>query len=329
MSAKKTVLAALLLGSFGVAMAAGIEGDSSNVNLVEPGLSDLIPFGGGKPGLKFYNAETGTLSTSINLENGPIKHIRIKHGSSYHWLTGNETGTPTAINGNNANANVDGTQNAKYLKASDVNPVMGWFITDPLGQVWYEKRANNTEVYSVRQMAELSGGGIQAMAPRFGGLVMAKVPNLPADTAVYFGEWAPRADGAMVQNSTDLNMNSDQRTVWYVGENPTSNMPTLVNAQYDVLGVNKHVPGQNDFYSGVLTANYGTSSGNLSGNISRGSDVIDFAGTKVYSGGNFSNTNNPSNTIRGQFYGNGAEALAGIVNRDGVANDVAFGGKKR
>lgn len=326
MSMKKTVLAALLLGLVGTASAGSIKGDSSPTGLVEAGSSDLIPFGWKDPGLKFNN--NGSWSKSINLEKGPIKHIRIKHGATTHWLTGAETGAPTAINGNNVNANVNGTLNPKYLEAKDVSPVMAWFIPDPLGQVWYENRAYGTEVYSVRQMAQLSDKGIQSLAPRFGGLVMAKVPNLPADGHVYFGEWAPRTPGAMVSNSTDLNMNSAQRTVWYVGENPTRNMPTLTNAEYDVLGINKHVPGQNDFYKGVLTANYGAGKNSLTGELKRAGDTLDFAGVNIYNNGEFRNT---SQSIKGQFYGDNAAALAGFADRgtSNVGDDIAFGGHKK
>lgn len=309
MSMKKTVLAALLLGVMGVASAADIKGGSSQTGLVKTEESSWLPFGSGDPGLKFNN--NGSWSTSINLEKGPIKYIRIKHNA-------------TAINGNNVNANVDGTLNPKHLYFSDVNPVIGWFVKDPLGQVWYENRAYGTEVYSVRQMAE----PLIPLAPKFGGLVMAKVPNLPADGHVYFGEWAPRAAGEAVSNSTDLNMNSAQRTVWYVGENPTRNMPTLTNAEYDVLGINKHVPGQNDFYKGVLTANYGAGKNSLTGELKRAGDTLDFAGVNIYNNGEFRNT---SQSIKGQFYGDNAAALAGFADRgtSNVGDDIAFGGHKK
>ena len=204
---------------------------------------------------------------------------------------------------------------------------MGWFSSEKLGQVWYEKRANNTEVFSVRQMAELSEKGLLKKAPKFGGMTFAKVPT--AATNVFFGEWAPRK-GNPPDNSTDLNMADGKRTVWYVGENPTTNMPNLVKAQYNVLGVNKHTPGQNDFYTGTLTANYGGSKGSLIGNLTRGSDSIDFAGTNINSRGIFDN-GKADEHISGRFYGSGAEALAGIVDRDGQAGvdrDIAFGGKR-
>ena len=292
----KTMLATVLLASFGIA-SAGIAGGSSNQAHVRDGESDIMPFGSGDPGLSLSN-DGNAFSFYVNLENGPVTKINRKFG-----------GTP--INGhNNWYGNADGTRN-------------------PLGQVWYEKRHNNTEVYSVRQMAELSSSGIAAKIPKFGGLVIAKVPGMPREGNVFFGEWAPRKNGTAPDNSTDLNMGSSQRTVWYVGENPTQNMPRLVNARYNVLGVNQHTPGRNDFYTGVLTANYGAGSGSLAGSISRPGDSVNFARTRIDHRGTFNNGEHAADKITGRFYGSGAEALAGIVDRAGVDKDIAFGGRKQ
>lgn len=318
---KQTLLAALLCGVFGVAAAApdGKYGSSSNLQNVEAGLSEPLPFGAGKAGLRFIS--DGHWSASINLQNGPVQHIRAKYND--------RNKTPIPINGTDPSANVNGTRNPQYLTLHDVVPILGnWFINPRLGQVWYENRAHNTEVYSVRQMAELSSSGIAAKIPKFGGLVIAKVPGMPREGNVFFGEWAPRKNGTAPENSTDLNMGSSQRTVWYVGENPTQDMPRLVNARYNVLGVNQHTPGRNDFYTGVLTANYGAGKNELSGTISRAGDSINFANTKIESSGKFDNHKNTEH-ITGRFYGNGAEALAGIVNRAGADKDVAFGGRRQ
>ena len=314
---KQTLLAAVLCGAFGVAAAEpGIKdyGGSSELKNVEPGQSDAIPFGAGKAGLRCVNG--GNWSASINLQNGPVQHIRAKYND--------RNKTPIPINGTDPSANVNGTRNPQYLTLHDVVPILGnWFINPRLGQVWYENRAHNTEVYSVRQMAN---SAIPA-APKLGGLVIAKVPGMGEGNNVFFGEWAPRK-GNPPQNSTDLNMGDSRRTVWYVGDNPTTNMPNLVNAQYNVLGVNKHTPGQNDFYTGVLTANYGTGSGSLTGTLSRPGDNINFAGTNIRSNGTFDN-GKANEHISGRFYGSGAEALAGIVDRTGVDRDIAFGGHKQ
>ena len=311
----KTMLATVLLASFGIA-SAGIAGGSSNQAHVRDGESDIMPFGSGDPGLSLSN-DGNAFSFYVNLENGPVTKINRKFG-----------GTP--INGhNNWYGNADGTRNPQHLRAADVFLPLSLFVREPLGQVWYEKRHNNTEVYSVRQMAELSSSGVAAKIPKFGGLVIAKVPGMPREGNVFFGEWAPRKNGTAPDNSTDLNMGSSQRTVWYVGENPTQNMPRLVNARYNVLGVNQHTPGRNDFYTGVLTANYGAGKNELSGSISRPGDSVNFADTKIQSDGSFNNGRYAADKITGRFYGGGAEALAGIVDRAGVDKDVAFGGRKQ
>ncbi|EEZ71258.1 Slam-dependent surface lipoprotein [Neisseria cinerea] len=312
---KKTLLAAVLCGVFGVAAAEpGIKdyGGSSELKNVEPGQSGVIPFGAGKAGLRFVNG--GNWSASINLQNGPVQHIRNKY---------NDGKNP--INGTDPYANVDGTRNSQYLMLRDVAPVIGWFYNPKLGQVWYENRHNNTEVYSVRQITEPK----LFFAPKFSGLVIAKVPGMSEGNNVFFGEWAPRA-GNPPKNSTDLNMADGKRTVWYVGDNPTQNMPVLSEATYNVLGVNKHTPGQNDFYTGVLTANYGAGKNTLEGSLSRPGDSVKFDGTNIRSNGTFDN-GKADERITGRFYGSGAEALAGIVDRDGQAGvdrDIAFGGKK-
>ena len=316
---KQTLLAATLCGVFGVAAAAP-EGGSSQTDIdkkpttVKPGESDSQPFGKGKAGLAFSTDNGHSWSNSINLENGPVKHIGIKYKQGTQKVP---------INGNNPYANVDGTRNPKHLRLGDVKPVVGWFYNPKLGQVWYENRHNNTEVYSVRQITEPK----LPFAPKFGGLVIAKVPGMGEGNNVFFGEWAPRK-GNPSDNSTDLNMADSKRTVWYVGDNPTRNMPKLVNAKYNVLGVNKHTPGRNDFYTGTLTANYGTGSGSLTGSISRPGDSVNFAGTNIRSNGTFDN-GKANEHITGRFYGNSAEALAGIVDRTGADKDVAFGGRKQ
>ena len=159
MKASQLTLAVLLTAAFGsAAHAANVEGGSSNPNLIEPKTSDSLPFGAGAAGIK---VSTGNgLSKSINLQAGPAQRIRNKYGNA-------------PINGGNQNANVNGTANPKYLQPGDINPIAGWFSKTKLAQVWYEKRANNTEVFSVRQMADPK----LPIAPKFGGMTFAKVPT--------------------------------------------------------------------------------------------------------------------------------------------------------
>lgn len=318
---KQTLLTVVLCGAFGVAAAAPDDtyyGNSSNRDNVRPSQSDAIPFDAGKAGLRFVNG--GNWSASINLQNGPVQHIRAKYND--------RNKTPIPINGTDPSANVNGTRNPQYLTLHDVVPILGnWFINPRLGQVWYENRAHNTEVYSVRQMAN---SAIPA-APKFGGLVIAKVPGMGEGNNVFFGEWAPRK-GNPPDNSTDLNMADGKRTVWFVGDNPTKNLGNLqiASADYHVVGINKHTPGKNDFYTGQVKAEFG-SKGVMSGSISRGDDKLSFDHTKInLKEGTFSSKNSANKEgIEGRFYGADAAALAGYATRgNGVGDDVAFGGKQ-
>lgn len=299
----KTLLAVTLMCSFGVASAATAIGGSSS-DSIKTGVSSILPFGAGKPGISING------SLSINLENGPIKHIRQKYGQ-------------TPMNAQPGD-NVNGLLNPKYLTLKDVNPVIGFFSNPVLGQVWYEQRAHNTEIYSIRQIAN----PIIPLAPKFGGLVVAKVPDLPAHTGVYFGEWAPRASNPSRGSDTNLNLASAERTVWYVGDNPTGNTTGLATATYDVVGLNQHTPGQNDVYTGALTAAFGTGAeGKMSGQLARAGDNLNFAETVIDNArGTFSRD---AGGINGRFYGGGAAALAGIAERGGASEAIAFGGKKR
>jgi len=188
-----------------------------------------------------------------------------------------------------------------------------------MSETWKAVGPHNTEIYAYRQIAEPQDG-----FPHFGGEVIAKVSG----QEVYFGEWAPKGNNTGYAHNPNLNMGSPLRTVFYVGENPTTSMPTLANAKYDVVGVRRYNPDtQGGVYTGVLTANYGGGSGTLSGNLAN----VSFSGTTIYSDGTFKNGNG---RITGQFYGAAAEALAGMYSRSsspsrGHRDDIAFGGAKR
>ena len=320
MKASQLTLAILLTAAFGSAYAVEVQGDSSNTKAIKVGSSSLIPFGAGRAGIAISNAADGNYSFSVNLENGPARRIRDKYGR-------------TPINGGNQNVNVNGAANPRYLTPSDVNPVLGWFSSEKLGQVWYEKRANNTEVFSVRQMAELSEKGLLKKAPKSGGMTFAKVPT--AATNVFFGEWAPRKGNSnQIINSTDLNMNDGNRTVWFVGENPTGNLENLKisEATYNVVGINKHTPGKNDFYTGEITATFGTADkGFMSGELKRtGDNDLSFKGVEIINtDGSFKSGAGNNEGITGRFYGNSAAAMAGYAERgNGKGDDVAFGGEQ-
>ena len=173
------------------------------------------------------------------------------------------------------------------------------------------------------------------IAPKFGGMTFAKVPT--AATNVFFGEWAPRKGNSnQIANSTDLNMNDGNRTVWFVGENPTKNTRNLAAATYNVVGINKHTPGKNDFYTGEIKATFGTSDkGSMSGALKRAGDRdLNFNGVEIInSKGTFNSIKGRNNEgITGQFYGNGAAAMAGYATRgtdNNKGDDVVFGGAKK
>ncbi|NEN74716.1 hypothetical protein F9B74_00015 [Pelistega sp. NLN82] len=305
----------LTVGVFAVpSYAESISGYTSkdNKGVIETGESSAIPFGAGKPGISING------SASINLEAGPIKHIKQLYGNK-------------PIN-STASQDVDGKSNPKYLRLKDVNKVIGLFYNPTLGQVWYENRAHNTEVYSVRQIADPA----VPAAPKFGGLVVAKVTGLQ-DASVYFGEWAPRASNPSTGSDTNLGMNSASREVFYVGENPTGNVAGLATAKYNVVGINQHTPGKNDFYTGTLTANFGNGgqNGQLSGELVRGNHRMNFAGTTIENNGKFSRNfagMQNKHDIEGRFYGKGAAAIAGFAKNgtpDNPRDDVAFGGRKQ
>ncbi|WP_417581018.1 hypothetical protein [Nitrincola sp.] len=305
-------LAIMALVGSGTAFAASpnVEGGSSDISGVETGESNHILFGGGNSGVALNGA-----SSYIDLADGPI---------------------------NGSNNAIDDHGNGAIMTPAD----MGLFGGLSVAQVWKADAAvngggssyANFAINSVRQITTLS------FAPQFGGLVIGQVganstgsaadpaQPLPVGEGVYFGEWAPRADGTPPQDSTDLNMASSERTVWYVGDDAVdaSTMPTAISATYGVIGINGvgttagGSPDNPNLYTGTLTASYSSGSGSLSGSIARGTSTLSFANTSINSDGTFSNGSN----IDGRFY-NGAEALAGIHKAGaGVADDVAFGGSK-
>jgi len=298
---------ALMGSSTAFAASPNVEGGSSDISGVETGASDHILFDGDNSGVALNGA-----GSYIDLAGGPI---------------------------NGSNNAIDDHGNGAIMTPGDMGLPN---LPIDVAQVWKADAAvngggntyANFAINSVRQITTLS------FAPQFGGLVIGQVgansTGSAADPAeplsvgegVYFGEWAPR-DGTPPQDSTDLNMDSDDRTVWYVGDNAVDSTPDLVNAEYNVVGIRQtgegsNLPGSPELYTGVLTANYGTGTNSLAGSIDRGTETVDFTGTTIGSDGTFDNGSNP--TIEGRFY-NGAEALAGIyTGGTSAADHVAFGG---
>lgn len=293
---KKQTLAiaiALTLGSAS-AMAATVVGGSSNPAKVVAGQSNL--FGSNNAGLKFNGS-----STVIDIAGGPVAQS------------------------NNAIARGPESNGKTYLKGQDVNFLAGIVLGDTkVAQVWKNNVSFNGDTTTINSVRQMIVPPLPFM-PDFGGLVIGKVEG----SAVYFGEWAPKGANYTDLASTDLNMGSADRTVWFSGENPTTSMPTLVDAKYNVVGINQHNPENPNVYTGVLTANYsaaGGTSNQLGGSLTRtGSTALDFTGTAINANGSFAK----GTVISGQFYNN-ASALAGIHTAGaGVQDDVAFGGARQ
>lgn len=144
----------------------------------------------------------------------------------------------------------------------------------------------------------------------------AKVSN----ANVYFGEWS--------QTGTT---GDSSRTVYYVGDDTGTSVPTSGTATYSVTGVNDY-SGSN-LMSGSFDVNFGTNEldgyvenanfgievdGSISGAAISGSAVAYDAVGDLETGG----------TLSGHFFGNNAAALAGIATFSNRDYDTAFGGTK-
>ncbi|MDI9853977.1 hypothetical protein [Comamonas sp. 17RB] len=290
------VAAMALLGS-GAAMAAS--GGSSNAANVAVGNSNHALFGGGNAGLKFENSLLGFIDIAKGPVNGSNTAIASKGQGAI--MTGADAGAPVSMD---------------------------------IAQVWNASATQGTSKFMVNSVRQVN---TFFLAPQFGGLVIGQVADaagkpLAVGSGVYFGEWAPRAAGTPPANSTNLNMASSSRTVWYAGDNPTTAMPTLVGATYNVIGIQgvgtaaDNLPTAPKLYGGTLTANYvpGGGAGNtLTGSIANGTNTLTFMGTTIGSNGKFSNATG----IEGQFYNN-ASALAGIYKGGTAASSIAFGGSR-
>lgn len=294
-------LAAMALLGSGAAMAAS--GGSSNTANVAVGNSNHALFGGGNAGLKFENSLLGFIDIAKGPVNGSNTAIASKGQGAI--MTGADAGAPVSID---------------------------------IAQVWNASATQGTSKFMINSVRQVN---TFFLAPQFGGLVIGQVADasgtpLAIGSGVYFGEWAPRAAGTPPADSTNLNMASNSRTVWYAGDNPTTTMPTLTNATYNVIGIQgvgtaaDNLPTAPKLYRGTLTANYGGGSGTLAGSITNGTNTVNFAGTTIGSTGKFGNGTGGvgvPGTIEGQFYNN-ASALAGIYKGGTAASHVAFGGSR-
>jgi len=306
---KRTLTTAAILALFGTsvvhAQAVNLKGSSTNEDYVKVGPSKFPPFGGplGYSGLQMRRAD-GEMSDFVDIYGGPITQV---------------------TNAIGANANKAGPYYANFP--------FTWY---KIAQVWLNNQSLAANVYSLRQTSHLG----TSSWPQFGGLVVGQVKGTNKGSGVYFGEWSQSTGSPSTTASAKLNMADASRTAWYVGDNAVTSMPTLVNALYDVVGINQTgtdaagtvlaggLPHAPNLYTGVLTANYNGSGGTLNGAISRsvGANVqtVDFAGTGIDANGSFGN----GTSINGQFYNN-ADALAGVYRGSSTSNHVAFGGRRQ
>lgn len=318
MHIKQTLLAVAVMaivGSTNLAMAAPAGGSSSSDVIV--GASNFPPpMASGNSGLQMLRNDGTTYSGFVDIYNAPINQVN------------------NAVDNNQTFANW---------------PMDG----EPIAQVWRDTTNTVANIYSLRQTREIGVTGW----PQFGGLVIGQVKGTgdayPLGQGVYFGEWSPQ-DGpiAAPATSTNLNMAGDDRTVWYVGDDPVTEttMPSSIQATYNVVGIRQTgsdangnplaggMPDNPNLYQGTLIASYSNGSGRLDGNISRTvnstTQSVVFgnlgaaASTVINNDGTFDNFLNPgAYDIEGRFY-NGAEALAGMAQGATVQDNVAFGGSK-
>ncbi|MBQ0267558.1 Slam-dependent surface lipoprotein [Providencia huaxiensis] len=137
-----------------------------------------------------------------------------------------------------------------------------------------------------------------------------------ADAEVYFGDWSQtgEADDAM-------------HTVYFSGENATTEVPASGQATYTIAGINQFAGEAKqtgwfnaDFtdksYTGLLE---GTDSHSMAGDIKEDGK---FSGTAI------ANETHHGNSM-GQLFGDNAEQVAGILSYENNRElDTAFGGQK-
>lgn len=293
---KKQLIAAAALAVMGASVSAAPLGNSSDTtNYVKVG-SATFPSTAAVSAISMKRND-GSWSGYVNIAAAPVTQIR-----------------------NSATANAAGPFYAKW-------PTDG----NNIAQTWLYTSNGVADILSLRQTRYVDDSGW----PHIGGMAFAQLKDsagnpLGAGQNVFWGEWAAAVATPSTGNSTNLNMADGSRTVWYVGDNPTTSMPTLSNATYNVVGIRQTGEGSNlpyspNLYSGVLTANYNASSlpifNTLTGSLSRTGDTSVPINSIISGNGSFS-----GNGAQGQFYNN-ANALAGIYTGGGTAaSNIAFGG---
>ncbi|HEK0639920.1 Slam-dependent surface lipoprotein [Pseudomonas aeruginosa] len=285
MNLQKLALASALALASITSFAAPVAGKSSNPAYINVGSSTFQGNNEAGVGFPATNPPDGTTAALSSLKNGPI----LQTDNAYATQAGPDYFIEFNVSGS----------------------------TLRMAQTWRNLSApNGTEIYTWRQIDDPVG----ANRPHFGNTSIAKVSG----HEVYFGEWVPKATSPVYGSSTNMVGQDDSlRTVFFVGENPTTSMPTLVNAKYDVVALKQYNPGtQAGVHTGVLNVNYSGGSGTIAGSLA-GVNLS----ANISSDGSFNNGAN--GTTHGQFYGTNASAVAGYYNGVGPNNDFAFGGTKR
>ncbi|MDM3564978.1 hypothetical protein GWJ07_03570 [Proteus sp. G2639] len=139
------------------------------------------------------------------------------------------------------------------------------------------------------------------------------------DANVYFGDWA----------KTTLTTDATHQT-YYVGKDVTTTLPTD-SATYTVMGISRY-SGSN-LLSGTFDVNF--SQKKIEGSLVNNQRTVELERGKLYTANNevtFSadaKEGSTSGTVEGAFFGESAEALAGIVvfSTD-HKKDIGFGGIK-
>lgn len=137
---------------------------------------------------------------------------------------------------------------------------------------------------------------------------------------VYFGEWQAKENGAV---------NPNTRSVYYIGKDRTTNMPTSGTATYTVQGINQYA--QNGLMTGTFNANFGNNwiSGNIANSaVNLSVDAAINPATALFAGN--ATANGVAGHAQGNFFGDGAAQLAGIAKFNNRRDlDTAFGGVKQ
>lgn len=139
------------------------------------------------------------------------------------------------------------------------------------------------------------------------------------DANVYFGDWAKTTSTTDATHQT-----------YYIGKDVTTTLPTD-SATYTVTGISQY-SGSN-LLTGTFDVDF--SQKKIEGSLTNSQRTVDLAGGNLYTANNqvtFSadaNEGATSGVVEGAFFGESAEALAGIVVfSSDHKKDISFGGTK-